>query len=199
VSLIPPGWYPDPRQEAAWRWWDGTTWTFYTHTPVLPMRSRARGLPWKPWLASVGVSLVVGGVLIGHAESTRTPNPGVWYAAGFASVAAIVLITAALTLGRKPWLHVAAFAAIAAIALGLVVFTTSAPSSSRSCQNAGQPQSAGTYDCDTSFGFGMPFLVVVFFVPAMALATLGKVGADTYVSVRKREKPQASEKPEAPR
>jgi len=137
--------------------------------------------------------LVVGGVIIGHAESGQTPNPDAWYAAGFVGVAAIVLITATLTLGRRRWLHVAAFAAIAAVSFALVVFMASAPSSSRSCQNAGQPQSAGTYDCDTGYGLGLPFVVLVFFVPAMALATAGKVGADTYVSVRSRGKQRASE------
>jgi hypothetical protein len=26
----PAGWYPDPRGQAAQRWWDGTTWTDHT-------------------------------------------------------------------------------------------------------------------------------------------------------------------------
>lgn len=26
----PPGWYPDPWQQAPHRWWDGTTWTSHT-------------------------------------------------------------------------------------------------------------------------------------------------------------------------
>ena len=27
----PPGWYPDPWQVAAWRWWDGWSWTPHIH------------------------------------------------------------------------------------------------------------------------------------------------------------------------
>lgn len=26
------GWYADPRDQQAWRWWDGATWTEHTHT-----------------------------------------------------------------------------------------------------------------------------------------------------------------------
>jgi len=30
VSATPPGWYPDPWQQAPHRWWDGSTWTSHT-------------------------------------------------------------------------------------------------------------------------------------------------------------------------
>ena len=28
----PAGWYADPRDVSAWRWWDGESWTEHTHT-----------------------------------------------------------------------------------------------------------------------------------------------------------------------
>ena len=30
VGATPPGWYPDPWQQAPYRWWDGTAWTSHT-------------------------------------------------------------------------------------------------------------------------------------------------------------------------
>jgi hypothetical protein len=27
------GWYPDPWQQAGWRWWDGKAWTAHTSQP----------------------------------------------------------------------------------------------------------------------------------------------------------------------
>jgi hypothetical protein len=59
-------------------------------------------------LASATAIVVAGVVLFGQAESTRRQDSGGWYAAGFASVGAIVLITACLTLGRRRWLYVRA-------------------------------------------------------------------------------------------
>jgi hypothetical protein len=32
-GLPPAGWYPDPAGAAAWRWWDGRSWTWHTHAP----------------------------------------------------------------------------------------------------------------------------------------------------------------------
>jgi hypothetical protein len=32
----PPGWYPDPAGEKAWRWWDGHQWTAYASDPSPP-------------------------------------------------------------------------------------------------------------------------------------------------------------------
>lgn len=32
----PPGWYPDPSGQQAWRWWDGYQWTGYASDPVGP-------------------------------------------------------------------------------------------------------------------------------------------------------------------
>lgn len=32
----PPGWYPDPAGERAWRWWDGGRWTGYASDPTAP-------------------------------------------------------------------------------------------------------------------------------------------------------------------
>jgi hypothetical protein len=32
----PPGWYPDPSGEKAWRWWDGVRWTEHASDPSSP-------------------------------------------------------------------------------------------------------------------------------------------------------------------
>lgn len=32
----PPGWYPDPAGEKAWRWWDGGRWTEHASDPATP-------------------------------------------------------------------------------------------------------------------------------------------------------------------
>jgi hypothetical protein len=51
VLTVPaPGWYPDPAGAAAFRWWDGTTWTEGTHpgggqTGVVPEQLFAEVLP----------------------------------------------------------------------------------------------------------------------------------------------------------
>ncbi|MEO8261142.1 MAG: DUF2510 domain-containing protein [Pseudolysinimonas sp.] len=36
-----PGWYPDPAAEAAFRWWDGDTWTEGTHAAISSTDDRA--------------------------------------------------------------------------------------------------------------------------------------------------------------
>jgi hypothetical protein len=39
----PPGWYPDPAGEKAWRWWDGYQWTGYASDPSAPGVAAAGG------------------------------------------------------------------------------------------------------------------------------------------------------------
>jgi hypothetical protein len=34
--LVPPGWHPDPWGQAPLRFWDGSTWTGYTHAGTVP-------------------------------------------------------------------------------------------------------------------------------------------------------------------
>jgi hypothetical protein len=186
VTSAPPGWYSDPYGAASLRWWDGTTWTAYTQANGDRVAKLLRQLPWKPWLASAVAIVVAGVILFGRAESTRTPDPQVWYGIGFAAIGTMILVTAALTLARQRWPYLLMFVAVAASATAFAVFTVTAPSASRSCNNAGQPRSAGTYDCDTSFGIGGPILLGVLSIPTAAVATIGKVGADTYCAARRR-------------
>jgi uncharacterized protein len=35
-TSAPPGWYPDPSREFAWRWWDGRGWTSHASLPREP-------------------------------------------------------------------------------------------------------------------------------------------------------------------
>jgi len=184
MSSAPPGWYRDPHSLARWRWWDGTEWTEATRGNAGAVARLVRESPWKPWLAIAMAIIVVGVVLFGRAESTRTPDPVAWYGAGFASVGAIVLVGACLTLAGRRWRYVLVFAALVAVAVALAVFTVTAPSTSRSCDNGGQPKSAGTYDCDTSDGLGGPLLVIVFLIPAAGLAAAGKLAGDSFYRFR---------------
>ena len=39
----PPGWYPDPAGERAWRWWDGQAWSPYASDPSGPRAAVATG------------------------------------------------------------------------------------------------------------------------------------------------------------
>ncbi len=34
AAVVPPGWYPDPTEQAPFRWWNGTTWTERTASSV---------------------------------------------------------------------------------------------------------------------------------------------------------------------
>jgi protease PrsW len=55
----PPGWYPDPWQRAAWRWWDGTGWTVH----LAPGRA-GPAEPRKPRLPSwLSPPVLVAGIL----------------------------------------------------------------------------------------------------------------------------------------
>ncbi len=49
---IPPGWYPDPSGEKAWRWWDGLAWTAYASDPTLPTSPGYPGYPVNQYPAS---------------------------------------------------------------------------------------------------------------------------------------------------
>lgn len=177
----PAGWYTDPYAVAPLRWWNGASWT--GHVAATPPRRPSRltefvhGLPWPAWVACLAVLGVVALICFGKAESTSTADSGAWYRAGFIASALVVLIGAVATLGRRRWREAAVFALLAASVMGMAVFMVSAPSTSRSCSNAGQPASAGAYDCDTSYGLGAPFMVAAFFVPAFGITAIGKASA----------------------
>jgi hypothetical protein len=78
MTTTPPGWYPDPENAAAQRWWDGTRWTEFTSawaaapdarpappasapviapTPALPANS-APAKPWRPTASTIIVAAV---------------------------------------------------------------------------------------------------------------------------------------------
>lgn len=78
MTTTPPGWYTDPENAAAQRWWDGTRWTEFTSawaaapdarpappasalvifpTPALPANS-APAKPWRPTTSTIIVAAV---------------------------------------------------------------------------------------------------------------------------------------------
>lgn len=80
----PPGWYPDPAGERAWRWWDGYRWTAYASGP--PGLPALTGLPvpsardsyaaqqaMAPWATRAFrwyVAVIAVGLLVAWAESS---------------------------------------------------------------------------------------------------------------------------------
>ena len=77
----------------------------------------------------------------------------------------------------KKYLVAATCLTLVASAVSFAVLGATAPSTSRSCNNSDQPRSEGTYECDTGFGLGLPFVIAVFFVPAFGLVSAGKATA----------------------
>lgn len=187
MSFAPPGWYRDPYERAILRWWDGTKWTAQTSNDFeSDTRRIVEQFPWKSWIIPTVAVVIAGVFLFGHAEDTATSDPEAWFVIGFAASGAITFLAACVTLVRRHWVSVAVFAAVMTCAATLAVFTATAPSTSRSCNNAGRPSSGGTYDCDTSYGLGLPIVVGVLFVPAGVIASAGKVAGDTCDIIRRR-------------
>ena len=62
-AVAPPGWYADPHDPTAWRWWDGRAWTMFTSRPTGPRRPR---LPrWlSPPVLACGIVVALGLVVI---------------------------------------------------------------------------------------------------------------------------------------
>lgn len=123
-----------------------------------------------PWLVGIAIACWT---CTGFAESTHTRDPAAWLVAGFSVAGLLTLLCAYRTLRGGGWAGAAGLALAAAGIVALGVFSASAPSTSRSCANNGQPKSAGTFDCDTSYGLGGLILLAAFWVPAFGLAAAG--------------------------
>jgi hypothetical protein len=79
VTTPAPGWYPDPAQPGATRWWDGRTWTEHVAVAAPPAPQAQpwggeqwAGQPWAPaqpaaprsWLKRNTLSLATVGVVV---------------------------------------------------------------------------------------------------------------------------------------
>jgi hypothetical protein len=85
--------------------------------------------------------------------------------AGALGLFAVVLGLGSAHFAARRWSGVARLALWAAVVLALATFIEAAPAGSASCD--------GSSDCDTSFGFGLPFLVAFYWLPAFLVAAIG--------------------------
>ncbi len=102
TAAAPPGWYADPWRQAAWRWWDGVSWTVYTDqwfapavgvAPDAPLR--AGGIATLGFLVGLGLSTVIGVFLLFAGYGTSDPafllgsTIGLWLGLGGSCVVAV--------------------------------------------------------------------------------------------------------------
>jgi hypothetical protein len=72
VTTPAPGWYPDPAQPGATRWWDGRTWTEHVAVAAPPAPTWGGQQQWAPaqpaaprgWLQRNKLSLATVGVVL---------------------------------------------------------------------------------------------------------------------------------------
>jgi hypothetical protein len=105
-----------------------------------------------PWLL---VLAVLNGVGFFKAEDNTTTHPGIYGVGAFVAGAILVAIGSWATT-RNNASSLLAWAAATSVVTTVVLFSASAPSTSRSCAPSGS-------DCDTSFGLGLPFVFLFFF------------------------------------
>jgi membrane protease YdiL (CAAX protease family) len=100
---VPAGWYPDPWQQAWWRWWDGAGWTHYTEqsfapaaTPTAATRTvRAGGIAILGFLVGIALGIAIDVPLIVAGFEATDPAVllgtaiGLWIGLGGACVVAV--------------------------------------------------------------------------------------------------------------
>jgi hypothetical protein len=72
VTTAAPGWYPDPENPAAVRWYDGARWT--DHRAPTPPTQQAPATTPSPWSSATGAPITTAWP---QATPARTRNPGV--------------------------------------------------------------------------------------------------------------------------
>jgi hypothetical protein len=90
-STPPAGWYPDPGGTAAWRWWDGATWTetLQPFQPATPPPARDEAVAARR-LTRFGLGIL--GVAIGLSTVLRVLDPttaATWHVIAHAMVRAL--------------------------------------------------------------------------------------------------------------
>lgn len=85
MTLVPPGWFPDPSSPAHLRWWDGTVWTTDVRQspatpaqpgrPTPPQAETSPAAPRRRRNLAISIVLLVAGVLIGTTGVVMTAVP----------------------------------------------------------------------------------------------------------------------------
>jgi len=116
-----------------------------------------------PFVIAIGVISLAG---MAWAQHVSTAGAGAaWVYVAAAACGAIAVAAGMTAIRRCTGAGVAVFAVQAAVVTSLAIFVVAAPSGSASCQQS--------TDCDTSFGLGLPFLVVALFIPYVVCAGAG--------------------------
>lgn len=132
----PPGWFADPWRQAAFRWWDGQSWTPEVRTP--PGAGRRFGLSIKTVLIATGAlslgwaalwALLLPALLINDADNNRLGHDlnTLWFpqiALGVVSAVSCLIAFLAERWPRRPriarWLPLAVCPAAAIVAALLI-------------------------------------------------------------------------------
>lgn len=94
----PPGWYPDPSGEKAWRWWDGYDWTAHASDPTPPGGGGPHGYgnAAAPYYGSAASTYAAGTYALpsAHERFTAEQKAGPWARRAFFGYLLVIAVVA---------------------------------------------------------------------------------------------------------